>query len=104
MTYRVVFSPEAEEHLDQLYRYIAEAADPTVAARYVDAVIGYCEGLAEFPLRGRARDDIRPGLRTLSYQKRAVVAFAVRADTVVVLGVFHGGRDYEAILNDPDQL
>jgi len=32
VTYRVVFTPEAEDHLDELYRYIAEAADPEVAA------------------------------------------------------------------------
>jgi len=102
VTYRVLFTPEAEDHLDQLYRYIAEAADSAVADRYVDAVIGYCEGLAEFPVRGRARDDIRPGLRTTSYRKRTVIAFVVGDDKVVVLGIFHGGRDYEALLSAPD--
>lgn len=95
--------PEAEDHVAQLYRYIAEAPDPTVAARYVDAVIDYCEGLPEFPIRGQARDDTRPGLRTISYKKRTVIAFAIRSDdTVLVLGIFHGGHDYEAILSDPD--
>lgn len=44
MTLRVLFTPEAEDHLDQLYRYIAQAADPADADRYVDAVIGFCEG------------------------------------------------------------
>jgi toxin ParE1/3/4 len=102
VTYRVLFTPEAEDHLDQLYRYIAEAADAPVAARYVEAVIGYSEGLAEFPERGRARDDIRPGLRTTSDKKRRAIACAIREDTVVVLGIFHGGRDYEAILSEPD--
>ena len=36
MTYRVVFSPEAEEQLIDLYRYIAKAASPSVAARYIE--------------------------------------------------------------------
>lgn len=58
------------------------------AAGYVDAVITYCEGLAGFPHRGLARDDIRPGLHTTSYKKR--------------IGIFHGGRDYEAILRTTD--
>ncbi len=102
MTHRVLFTPEAEGHLEQLYRYIAEAAGPTVAARYVDAVIDRCEGLAEFPPRGRSRDDIRPGLRTVSYKKRTIVAFVVRDESVVVLGIFNGGRDYEAILSEAD--
>ena len=100
MTFRVVFTPESEGHLDELYRYIAEAATPEVAAGYVDAIIAYCEGLSEFPHRGLARDDIRPGLRTTSYRKRTVVAYAILEDVVAVIRIFHGGRDYEAILRD----
>ena len=102
MTYRVVFTPEAEDHLDELFRYIAQAATPDIATGYVDAVIAYCEGLAEFPHRGLARDDIRPGLRTTSYRKRTVVAFVVLDDVVVIIGAFHGGRDYESLLRDDE--
>ena len=69
---------------------------------YVDAIITYCAGPAEFPHRGLARDDIRPGLRTTSYRKRTVVAFAVLDDVVAIIGIFHGGRDYEALLRDAD--
>jgi toxin ParE1/3/4 len=50
-----VFSPEAEDHLDALYRYIADASTPDIARGYVDAIVTYCEGLAQFPHRGRAR-------------------------------------------------
>lgn len=39
MKYRVVFSPEALEQLAELYRYIAQAASPDVAARYRDAIV-----------------------------------------------------------------
>lgn len=102
MTYRVVFTPEAEDHLNDLYRYIADAAAPQIAAGYVDKVITYCEGLAEFPHRGLARDDIRAGLRITSYKKRTVVAFAVLDDVVAIIGIFHGRRDYEAILRATD--
>ncbi len=62
MTFRVVFTPESEDHLDELYRYIADAATPEIAAGYVDAIIAYCEGLSEFPHRGLARR-LPPGLR-----------------------------------------
>lgn len=102
MTHRLVFAPEAEDHLNDLYRYIADAATPDIAADYVDKIVTYCEGLAEFPHRGLARDDIRPGLRTTSYKKRTVVAFAVLDDVVAIIGIFHGGRDYEASLRATD--
>ena len=39
MSHRVVFSPEAQEQLVDLYRYIAEMASPLVAARYTEAVV-----------------------------------------------------------------
>lgn len=102
MTFRVVFTPEAEGHLDDLYRYIARAARGDVAAGYVDAVIGHCEGLALFPFGGRARDDIRPGLRTATYRKRTTIAYAVLDDVVAIIGIFHGGRDFESVLGDSD--
>jgi toxin ParE1/3/4 len=50
--YEVVFSPEAEEDLAELYRYIEENASADVALRYTSAVVEYCEGLTTFPLRG----------------------------------------------------
>ena len=63
MSYAVVFSPEAEEQLAELYRHIAAAASPDVAVRYTEAIVTYCESLRTFPLRGTMRDDVRLGLR-----------------------------------------
>ncbi|MDM0024443.1 type II toxin-antitoxin system RelE/ParE family toxin [Variovorax saccharolyticus] len=100
MSVRVVFSPEAEEQLAALYSYIAAAASPAIAARYTEAIVSYCEGLRTFPHRGTGRDDVRPGLRITNYRKRAVIAFAVDDEQVSVIGVFYGGQDYEAILEE----
>ncbi|MDQ0589574.1 type II toxin-antitoxin system RelE/ParE family toxin [Variovorax paradoxus] len=100
MNYRVVFAPEAEEQLAALYRYIAAAASPDIAARYTEAIVSYCESLCTFPHRGTMRDDVRPGLRITNYKKRAVIAFAVDAEQVLIIGVFYGGQDYETTLED----
>ena len=98
MLYTVVFTPEAESQLTELYRYIAQAASPDVAQRYLEAIVTYCESLQSFPHRGSKRDDIRPGLRVTNYKGRCVVAFAVTDKLVSVIGVFYGGQDYEAVL------
>lgn len=100
MSYAVVFSPEAEEQLVALYRYIAAAASPDVASRYTEAIVAYCEGLHALPLRGTARNDVRPGLRITNYRKRTVIAFDVADDRVSIIGVFYGGQDYETVLRD----
>jgi plasmid stabilization system protein ParE len=102
MNRRVVFSPEAEEQLAELYRYIAAAVSPAIAARYTEAIVNYCESLRTFPHRGTMRDDVRPGLRITNYKKRAVIAFDVDAKVVSIIGIFYGGRDYETILQNDD--
>lgn len=98
MTFSVVFTPEAEEQILDLYRYVAAAGSPDLASRYTEAIVASCEELAMFPHRGKARDDIKPGLRTVGFRRRVVVAFAVLDRDVVIVGVFYGGRDYEAVL------
>lgn len=105
MTYRVRFGPEAVDQLEDLYGYISHSATPAIAAGYVDAIVEHCEGLVVFPHRGQAREDLRPGLRTVSYRKRTVIAFSVDEDTryVTILGVFYGGQDYESSLSEADE-
>jgi plasmid stabilization system protein ParE len=98
MQYAVIFTPEAQEQLAALYRYIAAAASPEIAQRYTSAIVACCEGLRTFPHRGTRRDDVRPGLRITNYRKRAVIAFEVGAALVSIIGVFYGGQDYETVL------
>ena len=98
MVYTVEFTPEALKQLVVLYRYIATEVSPEIAKRYTDAIVTHCEELQTFPLRGNQRDDIRPGLRTTNYRKRAVIAFSVNATRVSILGVFYGGQDFEVAL------
>lgn len=100
MSHRVVFSPEAQEQLAELFRYVAEAVSPDVAACYTEAIVTYCESLRLSPFCGTRRDDVRPGLRITNYKRRVVIAFVVDAEVVSILGVFYGGQDYESILQD----
>jgi plasmid stabilization system protein ParE len=55
----VRFTPEALNQLDALESHIAGSSSPAIAARYVDAIVDYCENLRIFPQRGTRRDDIR---------------------------------------------
>lgn len=53
-------------------------------------------------MRGTRRDDIRPGLRTVGFERRATIAFKVLAREVVIVRIFYGGRDFESILHGSD--
>lgn len=97
MSLPVVFAPEAEAQLIQMYRYLASAAGPEIATKYTNAVVSYCESLTTFPERGTRRDDIRPGLRITHHRGRTSIAFAVQPERVEIVGIFHGGRDYTGL-------
>lgn len=97
-TRAVIFTRRAKAQLDALYDYIAQEATPVTAERYTTAIADYCQSLATFPERGRARDDIRQGLRITHYRRRTIIAYQLDAatDRVVIHGIYYGGQDFEA--------
>jgi toxin ParE1/3/4 len=70
----------------------------------VDGVMTFIEGLEAFPQRGTIRESPIPGLRIIGYKRSVSVAFSVRGDDVLILGVFARGRDItEEILKERNQ-
>lgn len=87
-----------------LYDWIAhESGFPNRAEAYVTALMDRCDALADFPMVGRARDDIRPGLRTIGFRRRTVIAFAITDEMIEIIGVYYGGRDYGPLLRADDE-
>lgn len=92
----VEFSSAAQEQISDLYTWIAEqSGSPLRAQAYTNAIIDFCDSLRPFPRIGIARDDIRPGLRTLGFRRRVVIAFTTDNDAVTILGIFYGGQNFE---------
>jgi toxin ParE1/3/4 len=100
--FKITFRPKAEADLFELYRYIAEKAGHAIAGRYIDRIEAACMALENTPARGTRRDDIRPGLRTVGFERRVTIAFKVVAREVVIIRIFYGGRDFERILHGLD--
>lgn len=98
----VIFTKEAGEQNSTLYQELATGASSATANRIVMDIAKRCERFGEFPFLGRARPDIRTGIRTFVFDRRIVVAYAVEPDKVVIAGVFRRGEDFEAVLRDPE--
>src|ERR1700712_3885036 len=96
--HKIVFRPLAEADLIGLYDYIAAEAGTTIAGGYIDRIEAACFSLETFPQRGTRRDDIRPGLRTVGFERRATIVFRVDKSEVTIVRIFFGGRDYERLL------
>jgi hypothetical protein len=63
MSYSVVFTPEAEEQLVELYRYIANDASPAVAEQFTS---NFARGWSISRIARRAATTSDPGYSLLS--------------------------------------
>jgi toxin ParE1/3/4 len=75
----VVFAPEARGDLWRLYERIATVAGVSIALAYIERIETYCLGFDLASERGYLRDDIRPGLRIVGFERCVTIAFSVDA-------------------------
>jgi toxin ParE1/3/4 len=45
------------------------------------------------PERGRLRNDLGIGVHTLSFRRRAVIAYRLEGEVIMVLRLFYAGQD-----------
>jgi toxin ParE1/3/4 len=84
--YEIIFDRAAQQDLISIFEYIEDRAGPAIAGNFTTKLYQHCRKLEHTPERGTRRDDLRRGLRTIGYRRRA---------TVIVLGIYYGGRNYE---------
>jgi toxin ParE1/3/4 len=92
----VVWRPAARADLFALYDWIADHADPDTAFAYTGRIEAHAVKLAEFPERGTPRDDLVPGMRTIPYRRRTIIAYRVTGGDVEILRLIHAGQNWEA--------
>lgn len=93
---RVEFTLAAERDLASLFEYVSTKSSERIADGFISRIVAYCTSIADFPIRGRLREDILPGLRVLGFERRLTIAYIAVEDAIVIEGVFYGGRDVEA--------
>lgn len=99
VTHEICWHPLARDDLYALYDWIAEQADPDTAYNYTTRIEVRCAGLADYPEKGTPRDDFAPGIRTMIFERRVVIAYRVEGSQVVILRVVSGARDISGIFD-----
>ena len=102
MPYRVIYSERAKSDLLNIERYISDAGSPANAKGYVRAIVAKCDGLAAAPFQGTRRDHLLPGLRTTGFRGRVTIAFRINEETILIAGIYYGGRSLEKSLERTD--
>ena len=99
--YHYQFTPLAEQDLDEIFDYISfELSSPQAAEKLIDKMQAAVEQVCEFPFScpllgdGMLRDK---GYRLLVIDNYNLF-YIVRPETIVIMRVLYGGRDYGRLL------
>ena len=96
----VVVTRAARSDLAAIYDHIAADASQSAARAYARRIEVW---LATFDIgseRGTRRDDVRPGLRTIGFERRVTATFTVEDERVVILRLFYAGQDWGTALSE----
>lgn len=98
-TLPVTFRPEALDDLEDAFLYTLEKSQHIgTAVGYAERIRARCLSIGDAPHGGRPRNDLFPGLRTIPFERSAVITYVVEDDRVRIFNIFVGGRDYETIM------
>jgi toxin ParE1/3/4 len=90
---KLAFRPAARADLADIHAWVSDRAGREIAVQYIERIRGTCRSLCEFSSRGSPRDDLAAGLRTIAFERRAVIAYLVEPETVRIVRILSHGRD-----------
>lgn len=100
MSSRYELTDLADQDLFEISLYIAQNS-VGAAERFIDTMNEKFQLLADSPRLGRSREELAPGLRSLSIGKY-VIFYRPTEDSILVIRVLHGARDIETILGSEE--
>jgi plasmid stabilization system protein ParE len=93
---RYLLAPVAEDDLSGIGRYYRRKASRAVARDVVHGIRAKCQFLADTPgTIGHSRDDLRPGVRTMTVPPH-IIYFRYAAGGIEVVRILHEAQDAEA--------
>jgi toxin ParE1/3/4 len=92
----VIWSPNARADLSAIWDYYVEVAGRHTADEVVRGITEVCTLLEEHPFAGRARNEVRPGLRSIAASPH-VVFYRVQDDVAEIARVLDGRRDLDEV-------
>ena len=93
----------ALDDLREIADYIYGASGSAKTAKqYANRLRQRCLNIGNAPRSGRPRDDLVQGLRTIAFERTALICYIVTEDRIWITNIFYGGRDFEAMLRDDE--
>jgi toxin ParE1/3/4 len=89
-----LWSPEAIDDRERIWNYYVTVAGRHTAEKLIRELADVIAVIEHHPLAGRARNEVRPGLRSLAAAPH-VVFYRVAGDTPQIVRVLDGRQDIE---------
>src|SRR5215472_13905833 len=90
----IIWSPEAQTDLSDIWDYYASVAGRDRADAVIRGINNASRLIEDHPFSGRARDEIRPGLRSVAVRPY-ILFYRTRNDLVEIVRILHGRRDFD---------
>ncbi|MEW6129552.1 MAG: type II toxin-antitoxin system RelE/ParE family toxin [Acidobacteriota bacterium] len=94
---KCIFSRPAQKDFQNIYDYIAEI-DEDAALDFTTRLQLMCDNLAKMPQMGRARDDLKKGLRSF-FIESYVIFYQITGTDIQIIRVLHSARNIERIFS-----
>jgi len=92
----IVWTEQAARQLDQAHDYLALSSGEEVAARITTHILTSVQGLAAFPMSGRAGRV--PGTRELVISNSPfIAAYTIDKTRIVILALYHGAQRWPEV-------
>ncbi|MBC1237455.1 plasmid stabilization protein [Nostoc linckia z18] len=101
MTPRFRLTEPAIQDIEQIADYIATQSGLAQSEIFLSKLDAKFAKIAQFPGLGRQRDEILPGIRSLSIDNYLILYMAIGQD-VEIFRVVSGYRDIKALFHDSD--
>jgi len=91
-----IWSPEARVDIEEIWIYYERVAGRTTAEKIARGIGRVIATIGQHPFAGRARDELRPGFRSLAASPH-VVFYRIAGDRPEIIRVLDGRQDIDEI-------
>lgn len=98
-TGKAIWSPEALYDLDEIWSYYERVAGRSIALKIVHQIGNVITTIEDHPFAGRARDELRVGVRSLAASPH-VVFYRVANNVPEIIRILDSRRDIEEIFSE----
>jgi toxin ParE1/3/4 len=92
---KLIISQQAIEDLSDIWSYIA-LDNPNAADRFVEQLHESCKSLAKMPEMGRQRNELLPGIHSMSH-KAYIIFYRKNKDNLAIVRVLNGCMDIDSM-------